>query len=400
MPAFDVIVVGAGIHGAGVAQAMAAAGHRVLVLEQQHPAFGTSSRSSKLIHGGLRYLESGQFSLVRESLHERALMLRNAPELVQLKPFHIPLYGHTRRKPWQIRLGLSLYAVLGGLQCGSRFGTLPRSRWSQLDGLKTQDLKQVFRYYDAQTDDAMLTRAVLRSAVNLGAEVRMPAALQHALLHADGVEVTYQSAGRAQVERARLLINATGPWVNQTLARVTPRQAPGNIELVQGTHLVLPGELTQGIYYVESPRDGRAIFVMPWQGHTMIGTTETRYRGEPVEVRPLQTEVNYLLQALRQYFPHHQKTGPGNILHSFAGLRVLPAGAGHAFHRPRETVLAVDDEATPRLLSIVGGKLTGWRATAAKVMLRISASLPSRKPVADTRQLHLSPEPLPGLSHK
>lgn len=394
MPAFDVIVAGAGIHGAGVAQAMAAAGHRVLVLEQQHPAFGTSSRSSKLIHGGLRYLESGQFSLVRESLHERALMLRNAPELVQLKPFHIPLYTHTRRKAWQIRLGLSLYSILGGFQRGSRFGTLPQRDWSQLDGLNTRGLQQVFRYYDAQTDDALLTRAVLRSAMTLGAEVRMPATLLQAQLQADGVEVTCESAGRTWSERARLLINATGPWVNQTLARVTPHQSPRDIELVQGTHLVLPGQLTQGIYYVESPRDGRAIFVMPWQGHTMIGTTETRYRGDPAAVRPLQTEVNYLLQALRHYFPHHQTTGQADLLHSFAGLRVLPAGSGHAFRRPRETMLVVNDETTPRLLSIVGGKLTGWRATAEKVLQRVSRSLPTRKAIADTRQLRLSPEPL------
>src|SRR5690348_12268607 len=169
MSQFDVIVVGAGIHGVGVAQAAAAAGQKVLLLEQHIPAFGTSSRSSKLIHGGLRYLESGQFHLVRESLLERALMLKNAPELVRLRAFHIPLYRETRRKPWQIMLGLSMYAVLGGFKRGCRFGLLSKKDWSQLDGLKTDNLRAVFRYYDGQTDDALLTRSVLQSAMRLGA---------------------------------------------------------------------------------------------------------------------------------------------------------------------------------------------------------------------------------------
>src|SRR5690348_5504075 len=144
MSQYDVIVVGAGIHGAGVAQAAVAAGQKVMLLEKESPAHGTSSRSSKLIHGGLRYLESGQFHLVRESLLERALMLKNAPELVRLRPFHIPLYQDTRRKPWQIMLGLSMYSVLGGFKRGCRFGMINRSEWSQLDGLKTDNLKAVF----------------------------------------------------------------------------------------------------------------------------------------------------------------------------------------------------------------------------------------------------------------
>ncbi len=392
MTAFDVIVVGAGIHGAGVAQAAAAAGQRVLLLEQQHPAFGTSSRSSKLIHGGLRYLENGQLRLVRESLHERSLMLRNAPELVKLTPFHIPLYQQTRRQPWQIRVGLSLYAVLGGFQRGCRFGSLPRHEWSQLDGLNTAGLHHVFRYFDAQTDDALLTQAVLRSAQQLGATTLIPARLEQAELHEDGVNVSYIESGQLRSTTARVLINATGSWVNHTLQRITPVQPERAIELVQGTHLILPGQLTQGIYYVESPRDGRAIFVMPWYVQTMIGTTETRYSGDPAQVRPLQTETNYLLQTLKHYFPTHRQHTASNIIRSFAGLRVLPSGSGHAFHRPRETVLDTDRINKPRLLSIFGGKLTGWRATAERVMQQVQGSLPQRKAVADTRCLRLSPE--------
>ncbi len=392
MSEHDVIVVGAGIHGAGVAQAAAAAGQRVLLLEQEHPAFGTSGRSSKLIHGGLRYLESGQLQLVRESLRERALMLQNAPELVQLKPFHIPLYQQTRRRPWQIRIGLSLYALLGGFKNGNGFGTVPRREWPELDGLNTQHLHTVFRYFDAQTDDALLTQAVLRSAQQLGVEFCAPARLTHAQLHPEGVHVTYLENGHSRSARARVLVNATGPWVNHTLSLITPKQPARLIELVQGTHLIVPGEATRGIYYVESPRDGRAIFVMPWYGQIMIGTTETRYRGDPGAVRPLQTEINYLLQTLKHYFPAYRRLSGADITRSFAGIRVLPAGGGHAFHRPRETLLDVDRERQPRLLSIFGGKLTGWRATAEKVMQRIESSLPVRPQRADTRCIRLMPE--------
>lgn len=392
MSEHDVIVVGAGIHGVGVAQAAAAAGQRVLLLEQAHPAFGTSSRSSKLIHGGLRYLESGQLRLVHESLRERTLMLQNAPELVQLKPFYIPLYRHTRRQPWQIRTGLCLYATLSGFKDGYRFGTVPRSDWAQLDGLNTQELHSVFHYFDAQTDDALLTRAVLRSAQQLGAEFCAPARLTHAQLHPEGVTVTYLENGHSRSANARVLINASGPWVNHTLGLVTPKQPARLIELIQGTHIIVPGAVTRGIYYVESPRDGRAIFVMPWYGQTMIGTTETRYRGDPAEVRPLQAEINYLLQTLKHYFPAHRHLGSGDISRSFAGVRVLPAGTGHAFHRPRETLLDVDRDHQPRLLSIFGGKLTGWRATAEKIMLRVAASLPTRPMRADTRRIRLMPE--------
>src|SRR6202453_5227544 len=150
MRAFDVVVVGGGIHGAGVLQAAVAAGHSTLLIEKGALASGTSSRSSKLIHGGLRYLESGQFSLVRESLRERAVHLKIAPDLVELKPFFIPVYKDTRRRPWQLRIGLALYAILGRFAPGTRFGSVPERGLGELDGLETRNLDAVIRYYDAQ----------------------------------------------------------------------------------------------------------------------------------------------------------------------------------------------------------------------------------------------------------
>src|SRR6202012_1771337 len=137
-------------------------------IERQALAAGTSSRSSKLIHGGLRYLESGQFALVRESLRERAIHLRIAPDLVALKTFYIPVYRDTRRRPWQLKIGLWIYALLGGFDSATRFGSVPKSEWPQLDCIETANLQSVIRYQDAQTDDAELTRAVVASARSLG----------------------------------------------------------------------------------------------------------------------------------------------------------------------------------------------------------------------------------------
>ncbi len=436
MKDYDVIVIGGGIHGAGVLQAAAAAGHSALLIERGALAGGTSSRSSKLIHGGLRYLESGQFSLVRESLHERAVHLRIAAELVELKPFFIPVYEDTRRRPWQLRLGLSMYALLGGFGAATRFGTVARAQWSHLDGLKTQGLDAVVRYYDAQTDDALLTRAVVQSALELGAELAMPAAFSRAVLREDGVAVTYRSTGTVGGTgigmggstgasgttdttgtagpggttdttgtagpggtmdttgttvacTARVLVNAAGPWAMQAARLVEPAISVPEVDLVQGTHIAIPFALTAGIYYVESPTDGRAVFVMPWKGATLIGTTETPYHGDPDDVHPLPEEEEYLLSVVRHYFPALANLTRDDITARFAGLRVLPAASQAAFDRSRETIITTDRDAGPRVLGIYGGKLTGWRAAAAHVMERMRPSLPFRPRRAATDGLIL-----------
>ena len=384
----DVIVVGGGIQGAGTAQAAAAAGHAVLVLEKQQAlAEGTSGRSSKLIHGGLRYLEGAHFSLVRESLRERAGLLRLAPDLVKLQPFHFPIYRGTRRRSWQVRLGLTLYALLGGLRRENRFARVPRNQWDALDGLKTAGLRTVYRYFDAQTDDARLTRAVMRSACALGARLAMPAELLGAELVPGGCTVRYRHNATERVCAASVLVNAAGPWAGRVLERVSPRPAGCPVELVQGAHIVVPGTLERGIYYVEAPQDGRAVFCMPWGDRTLVGTTETPFSGDPDEVRPRPQEIAYLSEVLAHYFPSHR--GGVEVLESFAGLRVLPAGTGSLSGRSRETILETDRPDRPRLLTIHGGKLTTYRTTAAKALERIGASLPERAPVADTATLAL-----------
>ncbi len=385
----DVLIIGAGIHGAGVAQAVAARGHRVVVLEQTAPASGTSSRSSKLIHGGLRYLESAQFGLVRECLRERRVLLRIAPELVRLRPFHIPVYRNTRRRAWQIGVGLALYAALDGFASDSRFSRLAPHEWSRLDGLDTTGLQAVFRYYDAQTDDAALTRAVLHSAQTLGAQLRMPARVTRVERHAQGARVFYRSGDAERDCNTRVLVNAAGPWVNDVLQKVVPAAVMLPVELVQGTHIVLPGSLSQGMYYLEAPDAARAVFVMPWRDALLVGTTETPYRGAPEAVAPLPAELDYLLDTCAHYFPAYRGMTRVDIRSAFAGLRVLPARPGAAFGRPRETLLHTDEPRRPTLLTIYGGKLTAYRATAQKVMQRLANVLPDGGAHVDTATLRL-----------
>lgn len=388
---YDLIVIGAGIHGAGIAQAAAARGHSVLVLEKTAPAAGTSSRSSKLIHGGLRYLESGQLSLVRECLHERTLLLRLAPDLVKRVPFYIPVYPGAKRGPTTLRIGLTLYALLGGLAPDTRFARLSRRQWDTLDGLETRRLRAVYRYFDAQTDDVALTRAVLASAQSIGAEVVCPGRLVHGRVHAEGVEVEYALGNTTQVVRANALVNAAGAWANGVLERFVPAQAQLQVQMVQGTHIIVPGTLTQGIYYVPAPSDQRPVFVMPWKGNVMVGTTEHVYHGDPLHVNPRPDERTYLLEVLSYYFPVYRSESTARIVDAFAGLRVLPMGDGTLGHRPREITLHVDREDKPRLLTLYGGKLTAYRATSQRVIERIAPSLPSRRENARTDALPLTP---------
>jgi glycerol-3-phosphate dehydrogenase len=384
---YDVVVIGAGIHGAGVAQAAACRGHSVLVLEKTGLAAGTSSRSSKLIHGGLRYLEGHDYSLVRESLRERAILLRIAPDLVRLQPFNIPVYADTSRRPSTLRAGLLLYALLGGLSRSSRFRTLPRHEWAQLDGLETHGLQRVFQYHDAQTNDVELTRAVMQSASELGAVLICPAEFRNAIIGPQGCDIVYRSEASDRHCTAGVIVNAAGPWVGSVAERFTPQPPRVAADLVQGSHLVMQDGLAQGCYYLEAPQDRRAVFLLPWGRHALLGTTERVYRGDPAAVKVLPEEETYLLAVLQHYFPRHSQ----QVVSRFAGLRVLPTAAGTAFSRSRETRLSVDNAQQPRLVSIYGGKLTGYRATAQKVMRKLENTLPRRKVVADTAKLRLRP---------
>lgn len=385
---YELVIVGAGIHGAGVAQAASAAGYSVLLLERQGTASGTSSRSSKLIHGGLRYLEQFQLGLVRECLQERELLLKLAPELVQIRPFYIPIYEGTRRRPWQLYVGLSLYALLAGPGHHARFRTLKAGETEALAGLRTEGLQQVFQYWDGQTDDAALTRAVLHSAVSLGTEVLTPADFLNAELDAEGASVRYRENGRDRQCRARVLVNATGPWVAEVTARVSPFTSKVQSDLVQGTHILVDIPARDGILYMEVPEDGRAVFLMPWKGASLVGTTENPFAGrDPADTAASPQEREYLRRVVEHYLPGKSF----KEISAFSGLRVLPRDAAKPFDRGRELILETDRDHRPRLISLYGGKLTSYRADSLKVLRKIRGSLPGRAARGDTARLPLKP---------
>jgi len=385
---YDLVVIGAGIQGAGIAQAAAAAGYTVLVLEQSSPAAGTSSKSSKLIHGGLRYLEHGQLGLVRESLRERALLLRLAPDLVKLQSLHIPVYKNAQRSPRTIRAGLSLYSLLSGFDSNAMFRSLPKSQWGNLDDLKQDDLQAVFRYYEAQTDDAALTRAVLHSAMDLGADCEIPGQFIKAHINSKSCLVEFESEYGFKTVSCRVLVNCAGPWVSDVISGIEPDMYLPKVDLVKGSHLILP-PLLEHYFYLEAPQDKRAVFALPWQGKLMIGTTEKTHYGAPERAHCSIEERDYLLEVLQHYFP--RLVIDMNQVDSFAGLRVLPRNEESAFSRTREVLFEVDNEASPRFISVMGGKLTTYRSTALVALSKIKASLPTKQRIADTSQIPLSP---------
>ncbi len=394
MNQFDVVVIGAGIHGAGVAQAAAAAGYSVLVLEKNEVAAGTSCKSSKLIHGGLRYLESAQFSLVRKSLKERALLCRLAPDLVKLKPFYIPVYKSTTRRPWKIRAGLSLYALLGNLHKDNLFKRVSRKEVKKLDQLEQTGLQKVYQYYDGQTNDVALTKAVMYSAKKLGAELLFPLSIISINKNESGFNVIISKDNNEKHIQAKIVINAAGPWVNEVHRLVVPDLASSQvksleIDLVQGTHIILDAPAPSGIYYLEAA-DQRAVFVMPYEFNgetkTMVGTTEKLFYGQADEVKPATEEVDYLLNVYKSYF---SKQTSINVIHQFAGLRVLPKDEGSMFSRPRDTIL---HWAMPDLLTLYGGKLTAYRSASELVIKKIKPLLGNRHRLAFTDQLYLAIE--------
>lgn len=372
------LVVGGGIHGAGIAQAAAASGVGTLMIERSKLASGTSSQSTKLIHGGLRYLEQARLGLVYESLAEREILLAIAPGLVQRTWFHIPVYKDGRRPPWMIHAGLALYWLLAGGK--SRCRRIRKREWEHtLPGLSTAALSALFAYEDAATDDAALTRAVAASAASLGAEIREYTRLVSASRDKGGWRARIEPGGELT---ARVLVNAAGPWINHVAATMSPQPPLLSVQLVQGSHLLLPRPCP-GFVYLEAP-DRRAVFVRPWRGQTLVGTTETPHHGDPDTARPTPAEIAYLLAMFNHRFPE-LACKEEDIAATLCGLRVLPAGEKDAFSASRETVLLCDDRRRPTYIAVYGGKLTTYRRTAEKVAALIGRMLPPTRNVDTTR---------------
>ena len=382
-PAVDVCVVGGGIQGAGVAQAAAASGLSVALIEKSDWGAGTSSKSSKLIHGGLRYLQSADFALVRESLRERRTLLNIAADIVKPNWFYLPVYEGSAHAPWKIRLGLILYRLLAGRNNLGSFKQIPKSDWGQLEGLNTFKLRAVFAYQDAQTDDRQLTQRVVKSAEKHGATLYCPFKFTTAEKTTRGYRVTMTQNDVIKTINCRYLVNAAGPWVNRVADKIDPKPSMINIDLVQGTHIEFSQQLSERCFYLEAQQDRRAVFVLPFKGGTMVGTTEKLFDANPDSVSPSADEVSYLTQVVQDHFPHFNHR-PNN---AWAGLRVLPATEQSPFKRSREVRYGVSES----YLAIYGGKLTGYRATAAKVMAKVLVGLQmnTTHAVKDTSKIKL-----------
>lgn len=382
-PAVDVCVVGGGIHGAGVAQAAAASGLSVALIEKSDWGAGTSSKSSKLIHGGLRYLQSADFALVRESLRERRTLLNIAADIVKPNWFYLPVYEGSAHAPWKIRLGLILYRLLAGRNNLGSFKQIPKSDWGKLEGLNTFELRAVFAYQDAQTHDRQLTQRVVKSAAEHGAKLYCPFKFTTAEKTTLGYRVTMTQNDLIKTINCRYLVNAAGPWVNRVADKIDPKPSMINIDLVQGTHIEFSQQLSERCFYLEAQQDRRAVFVLPLKGGTMVGTTEKLFDANPESVSPSADEVSYLTEVVQDHFPHFNHR-PNN---AWAGLRVLPATEQSPFKRSREVLYGESES----YLAIYGGKLTGYRATAAKVMAKVLVGLQmnTTHAVKDTSKIKL-----------
>jgi glycerol-3-phosphate dehydrogenase len=401
---FDMLVVGGGITGAGVAREAALAGFRTALLERDDFASGTSSRSSRLVHGGVRYLEHGHLGLVFESSRERRLLLALAPHLVRPLAFTWPVYGGARVPLWKVRAGLALYDAL------SLFRNAPHHALNRGDVLAAEPalapdgMVGGARYWDAATDDSRLTLASALAAREAGASVANHVAVV-AGLHANGSEgrLTGVAAedrltGATFPIRARVVINATGPWSDATAALTG---SPQGTQLFgsAGAHIAVPRNRVgnNDAVTLVSPLDGRVMFVLPSGVHTIIGTTERPAHAGPDDIRATRAEVTYLLQSVNRCFPFAQLT-MDDVVSAWCGIRPLAAvraGEHSANAASREHAIT---HRADGLVSITGGKLTTYRAMAADVLSHARNELPKSGgvPTAAHEARPSESTPLPG----
>jgi glycerol-3-phosphate dehydrogenase len=365
---YDVLIVGGGINGAGIARDLTLRGLRVALVEKDDFASGTSSTSTKLIHGGLRYLENFDLRLVFESSRERRILQRIAPHLVRPLSFFVPVYKGDKRPLWMVRAGLALYDLLALFRNTHVHGLLTADEAvRQEPTLKRKGLKGVAVYWDCRMDDARLCLENVISAAEAGAEVANYTEVV-GLLQKDGktvgARIVDREAGAEYELRARMVVNASGPWLDQVRSLDGP-QIPV-LRTTRGTHIVVP-RVNSGdeAIYLSSGRDDRLFFVIPWGAMSLIGTTDVDYQGAPDAVDPTEEDIAYLLEESAR---HLQGAGltRSSVVAAFAGLRPLvkDGKSEHASKVSREHSLL---QSPTGLLSVAGGKYTTYRAVADQV---------------------------------
>src|SRR6266571_2270029 len=374
----DVLVIGGGVTGAGIARDAALRGFRTALVDKGDFGSGTSSHSSRLVHGGIRYLEQFDFRLVLEASRERRVLLNIAPHLVRPLPFVFPVYRGGRIPGWKLRAGMWLYDLLAAFHNVRLHRWLGRKAVRRLaPGLREKDLRGAAFYYDAQTDDARLVIATMRGAARAGALVANYAAAT-SLLKPDGrvrgAVVRDVLSGHPYTVRALVVVNACGPWVDQLRRLDDPRAEP-LLRLTKGAHVAVPRQRIAHTRAVTltSPIDGRVMFVLPWEDLSYIGTTDTDEDASPDEVRATARDVIYLLRSANAFFPQ-ARLSPHDVVATWAGLRPLlrPARDVAPSEASREHRVI---ESPSGLLTIAGGKLTTYRVMARDIVDRVATRL-------------------------
>lgn len=396
---YDLVVIGAGVNGAGIARDAALRGLKVAILEQYDLCSGTSAWSSRLIHGGLRYLEYGELPLVYESLHERRILRRIAPHLVKPLRINIPLYANARRGPLLVRLGMLAYDLLSMGKAMPGHDMLSRDEMiAEVPGLNTDSLRGGARYFDAQVTFAeRLVLENLLAARSAGARVMTWHRVTKMTVEAGRVQSilwTNLLSGEQGRLTARVVVNAAGPWVDHVLDTAA-EHAPDLIGGTKGSHIIVgrfsgaPAEA----FYVEAAADGRQFFIIPWNEQFLIGTTDIRYEESLEELRASKEEIDYLLKETNRIFPE-ARLSVADIHYAYAGVRPLPLQKkGPESAITRKHIIKRNKSIADNLLSIIGGKLTTYRNLAEQTVDRAGRLMHRRLPKCRTRDT-----PLPGGS--
>lgn len=357
----SVAVIGGGINGAGISWELTRKGYDVTLFDKGEFGAQTSSATTKMIHGGLRYLEGLHFGLVREALNERAWLLRNAPDLVKPIEILLPIYRDSPRSRIEIRVGLMLYDALAGRQNIQRHRSLTAAEILERVPLVKDGLVGGFSYWDAQVDDGRLVRAVVASAVRDGLVARDHTRITG--LQTNGNQWIVRTS-EGEERRFDLVVNAVGPWMNEMLEANGIRERY-RLSLVRGSHLVLNRRVSDYGALLQSHSDHRVFFVLPWKGTTLVGTTEVVQKSKPDDVHASEEEIEYLITRFNRYFG--DRIDRSAIQSTFAGVRPLvgravdPSAIGREYRVIRRG----------NLINVFGGKMTTFMALSRRVSLRV-----------------------------
>lgn len=377
---FDLIVVGGGINGAAIAYLAALCGASVALLEKNDFASGTSSKSTKLLHGGIRYLENFEFDLVQESLKERFIQWQAAPYLVKPMPFVVPVYKNDKRPLWMMKLGVWLYDLLSGkYRIGQhRFLSVNEIR-SLAPGINLDGLIGAVEYSDAQMDDARLCLENVLMADLHGAVAANDMEVKDFIKdndgHAIGVKAQDRSSGQQMDIFGTNIVVTAGPWSDELIQKDVPHTVK-RLRPTKGVHIVYRGEISPSAFLLQSRQDKRIFFVIPFKGNTLIGTTDTDYDQSPDQVQVEDADIQYLLQEASRVFPN-VNFDRSKIITTFAGLRPLVADKGDPSRISRKHAL---ERNSSGIYFVMGGKYTTYRAIAEEAVAKILPALASKIP--------------------